>query len=707
MWCESGGIDDTLAADWRGVPARLAAVLQRGLTFAPADRWPSAAAFAQALWVRRRTSRRRAVVSVLVAVLLAATGKVWWPWVRGLILTPAPAIPDVSFGTCAPDDPGARLRMVAYDVLRNADGVSLARLIDDDGASPNTAKHVVSCKVEQVDGGLRVALKVGTQDREVSGRSDEFEWNLGQRIALEILQVVKPEAFLAPACKPRSVESYNAFMQGQEAFRRDDWSVAIERFEEALGRDPEYWLAQRWSRRPITVDLAHLLGHHAANLAKEDSLLIAAELAPTRQRRWALYAEATSKNLFGAVAPLQYGGDLTHRGPLDGIPLDRGVAVLREARQRDPKLASIHDQLMWALVRAGHRDSAHAALQALLANAQSARDVDPSVFALIWAMRFLPMDSVLPGLVGAGQGAQQQMAQRVRLALSFDLAPYQVVIGRQLVDAAEASVDERAHGRVAAALGLMAQGRPLAGIALLDSAVATGPPDGGILATQVAMWRVLAASLGIDGVPDKDVESARSTLTLLARDSVLGGRAAWALALDAARRGDTSAARTLIAGIPPRDSALRAIAAAVGVGVRLPAQALALTARWRGVREETWRGVDEESSHLSEPFARAILHLRRADWYDATNEPELAERERRWHENSDFAGWLQGPIQAAEVDWVTGAYVRAREGARRVAAGDGDACADLRRVIDTLWAQAEPGVSVLRDEARAKAQVCS
>jgi hypothetical protein len=383
------------------------------------------------------------------------------------------------------------------------------------------------------------------------------------------------------------------------------------------------------------------------------------------------------------------------------------VAVLREARQRDPKLASIHDQLMWALVRAGHRDSAHAALQALLANAQSARDVDPSVFALIWAMRFQPMDSVLPGLVGAGQGAQQQMAQRVRLALSFDLAPYQVVIGRQLVDAAEASVDERAHGRVAAALGLMAQGRPLAGIALLDSAVATGPPDGGILATQVAMWRVLAASLGIDGVPDKDVESARSTLTLLARDSVLGGRAAWALALDAARRGDTSAARTLIAGIPPRDSALRAIAAAVGVGVRLPAQALALTARWRGVREETWRGVDEESSHLSEPFARAILHLRRADWYDATNEPELAERERRWHENSDFAGWLQGPIQAAEVDWVTGAYVRAREGARRVAAGDGDACADLRRVIDTLWAQAEPGVSVLRDEARAKAQVCS
>jgi hypothetical protein len=39
--------------------------------------------------------------------------------------------------------------------------------------------------------------------------------------------------------------------------------------------------------------------------------------------------------------------------------------------------------------------------------------------------------------------------------------------------------------------------------------------------------------------------------------------------------------------------------------------------------------------------------------------------------------------------------------------GHRDACADLRRVVDTLWADAEAGVSVLRDEARAKAQVCS
>jgi hypothetical protein len=116
--------------------------------------------------------------------------------------------------------------------------------------------------------------------------------------------------------------------------------------------------------------------------------------------------------------------------------------------------------------------------------------------------------------------------------------------------------------------------------------------------------------------------------------------------------------------------------------------------------------VREESNRLGEPFARAILHLRRAEWFEATGEPDLAERERRWHENSDFEGWLQGPIQAAEVDWVAGAYVRVREGMRRLGAGDVAACADLRRVIDTLWTDVEPDVARLRDAGRAKASSC-
>jgi hypothetical protein len=164
---------------------------------------------------------------------------------------------------------------------------------------------------------------------------------------------------------------------------------------------------------------------------------------------------------------------------------------------------------------------------------------------------------------------------------------------------------------------------------------------------------VLVAPLGIVGAWDADAAAtARATLAAMMGDSAVGGRAAWTLALDAWHRGDSAAARAFAYRLSPRDTALRTILGAVDAGRHAPRQALDLTDRLRGVREE--------QNGLGEPFARAILHLRRAEWYDAIGERENAERELRWHENSDFSGWLQGSIQSAEVDWAAGAYVRAR-----------------------------------------------
>jgi tetratricopeptide (TPR) repeat protein len=435
-------------------------------------------------------------------------------------------------------------------------------------------------------------------------------------------------------------------------------------------------------------------------LPKADSLMIAAELAPTYEQRYALYERAVRKDPFGAIAPLQYGSDLFHRGPLAGLPLDSGVALLRLARERDRTLAEVHDQLMWALIRLGERDSAEAALRALVANARATRDVHPDVFRLVAAMRFGPEERVLPLLEDVGSAASEQVAQRVRLALAFDLAPYQAIIGGRLAAGAGVSFGMRTHGRIAMGLALLTLGRPDAGLSTLDSAVALGGHERLVPALQSAQWRVLAPALGIAGASDSDeaAAAARSVLERAMDDSAVGGRAAWTLALDAWHRGDTAAARALAGRIPTRDDALRVIVAAVDSGRRSPPRALALTAGLRG--------VNEEQDRLGDPFARAIMHLRRAEWYDAIGESENAERELRWHENSDFIGWLQGSIQSAEVDWVAGAYVRVREGMRRVDAGDRAACADLRRVVDTLWIDVEPGVESLRDAGRAKARVC-
>ena len=699
-------IDDPAAGDWSSVPRDLVPPLQRALQFTPTARWPDAVTF------RRALKARRGAPVLLWGSVVAAAGI---GAIVVALLWPRPVVADVVIGQfrgAAPILVG-QLRQVAFDVLGNVEGLTLAPLRDDVGQVPSAApgvKYEVSGVVERANGTIRVALQIGGQLREVVSAPGELkEWELGRRIALKILEVVKPEAFEAWAepCKPRSIEAFNAWWKGQVAFRRDDWDTAIRSFEEALARDPDYclaavrlWLAERWSRTPTTVDLADLLARHGGSLAKPDSLMIAAELAPTRERRYALYADAVARDRFGAVVPLQYGSDLFHRGSLDGIPLDSGVTLLRQAREREPRLASIHDQLMWALVRLGHRDSAAVALDALVRNAHDTarRDVDPSVFRLIWAMRFQPMDSVLPMLGGVGEGARGQVAERLRLGLSFDVAPYQVLVGQRLAGTPGVPADTRAHGLLASGVALIALGRPAAGLALLDSAAAMPTPHRALLSLQVAQWRVLAASLDIAGVPEADVAAARATLERFTRDSVVGGRASWALALDAWRQGDTSAARAHAERIPPRDSALRAIAKAVEVGGGEPGRALGLTDPWRGVREEGGR--------LGEPFARAILHLRRAEWLEAAGEHGRAERERRWHENSDFEGWLEGPIQAAEVDWVAGAYVRVREGMRRIATGDLAACADLRRVVDTLWTDVEPDVARLRDSAKTTASSC-
>ncbi|HXV90512.1 MAG TPA: serine/threonine-protein kinase, partial [Gemmatimonadales bacterium] len=515
-------IVDPAAGDWSGVPRDLVPPLQRALAFAPSARWADAATFRRALKARRGAPALlwgSAVAAVGIAAIAIA------------LLWPRPVVADVVIGQFRGTPPilVGQLRQVAYDVLGNAEGLTLAPLRDDVGQVPSAApggKYEVSGVVERANGTIHVALQVGGHLREVVSAPGELkEWELGRRIALAILEVVKPEAFEAWAepCKPRSVEAFNAWYNGQVAFRRDDWGTAIRSFEEALARDPDYclaavrlWLAERWSRTPTTVDLADLLARHGGSLAKPDSLMIAAELAQTREGRYALYADAVARDRFGAVVPLQYGSDLFHRGPLDGIPLDSGVTLLRQAREREPRLASIHDQLVWALIRLGEQDSARAALDVLVANAwdSAGRDVDPGVFRLVWAMRFWPMDSVLPLLRGVGQGAGAQVAERLRLGLSFDVASYQVLLGAELAGRPDASVDVRAHGRIAAGVALMALGRTAAGLAQLDSAAAMATPYRDLLALQAAQWRVLAGSLGIAGASDTGRAAADARATL-------------------------------------------------------------------------------------------------------------------------------------------------------------------------------------------------
>ncbi len=692
-------IEGRAAAEWRGVPRPLVSVLRRALAPAPADRWPSAQAFRRAL----RRPRARTWVPWTVAAVGGALAAllIWCPWCP----SPALPIPDVAIvpfaeGRGQTPGLGADLTEVVKAVLRPmGQRLTLVDVRPPAGdaapAGAPRARAVVDGEVAREDSTTVLHLRIRDETGRVIGQrrvaGGEDRWAFGERIALAIVEIVRPGTVPQTGCRPSAVAALNAWLDGEDAFRRDDWRTAEVQFQHAVAADPDFctaqfrlWLVQRWRRGRITVDLRHLLDAHGDRLPLLDRTLLAAELAPSREARRATYETALGEDPFSALAPLQYGAELMHRGPLDGIPLDSGVVLLTEATRRDPWLAPAHDQLVWALVRLGRETAARSALDALrrYAARPDTRQIDPAALALAVTARFAP-ESLETRLGAGGAGTPEAIRPLIRMGLSFDVAPAQGALGGMLVAQTGAPPQVRAHGFVARGLALLALGAPRAGMADLDSAASFDAE----LALQAAQWRVLAGVLGVPGVAQSDVDAARSRLQGLASDPRLGVRARWALTV--ATAGDAGSPTAAVREAGP---ALATISVAVAEGRADPAAALR--------RSASLRGVAEEQNRLGDAFARSVLHLARARWLDRTGETVAAEHERRWHENSDFEGWLEGAIQAAEVDWVVGSYVRWREGVRRVRAGDVTACGDARRILE-LWAEAEPAVLALADSGRA------
>ena len=706
IWRASNPVEDPVAGNWVGVPRPLRVALQRALAYMPEDRWPDAASFRQALSGRG--------------------GSRWGPWVGGaaaagliayLLWPPQPppplppAIPDlaiVPFRSAEISDPrlGVDLARMVHEIVHNFERVSVAPM-GRDTVVPSAA-HVVR-GVAALEGDT-VVVQVSVRDsleRELwqdrvfgpSGTVSE-RWSVAQRTALGIIHAARPEIRELPGeCEPKVVEALEAWLDGEDAFARDDWAGAETYFETAMVLDAEFCipvfhllLARRWNRKPITPDLRRALEQYRDRLPLGEQRLLDAELERNPEERRRKYAQAVRADPFSGYAALQFGSDLFHRGALGGIPLDSAATLLREAIARNASLSPAHDQLVWTLVRLGRRAAAESALAALVHNVShpAERVVPAGLFHLVYLARFAPESAA--ALLGGGGGAPSgEVFKYVRWGLGFDLAPVQALIGHALTSADD--VPLRARGYVARGLARLARGQPLAGLADLDTAGALDPA----FALQAAQWRALAPHLGIPGVPDSAVLSGRRRLGALA-PPFASGRSAWTLGVVAGLAGDAAALQRHVARLAPGDSALRVLLRGLQVARAGPRDGLQET--------ERLRGAAEEQNRLGDPFARAILHLQRAGWFAAVGDTAAAERELRWHENADFEHWLQGEIQSAEVDWVAGAYVRVREGMRRIGSGDLTACADLRRVVDTLWISAEPGVDPLKHAGQATARGC-
>jgi hypothetical protein len=403
-------------------------------------------------------------------------------------------------------------------------------------------------------------------------------------------------------------------------------------------------------------------------------------------------------------AALLYADELVHRGPLAGIPLDSGLAVMDDAARRE-RFSTALEHAVVGYARVGDRARADRAL-ALLETAGATSGEEAArrrrLIAFVRSQRFTPRRAALQLRyirLTADSLTREGLARYVRLGNLFDIPEGQLGFGRMLADRG-ATAAVRASGHEAQGLALLLLGRPGAALLQIDSAAALfGTPEAELARWE---WRALGPALGLP-VADPAVRAdAVRRLERIAGGS-LGARAAWTLATAAQTRGDTAAVarwrRELERADGPVATPLAALAAAADEAARGRLDsALARTAPLLR---------SDGSGLVRDPFARAILYLRRGDWQLAAGDSTAAERSWLWTDAWDVEGWPQGTAQAGEVDGALAAVARLRRAGLSLAkrGRNGEACRLVARVRQ-LWSGAEPMLAPLRAVADSHQKVC-
>jgi tetratricopeptide (TPR) repeat protein len=500
-----------------------------------------------------------------------------------------------------------------------------------------------------------------------------------------------------------SSRAVTEFLFGEDAAERDAWLTAERHYLNAIALDSTFVLAawrlanaRRWmplrSEAPLPPGFLELYRAHGSGLGPVDRLLIEAQFAPAGSQRFAVYQEALRRAPRDAYPALFYGDELFHRGPLAGRARDDAIRMLQHAVELDSSLAPAHDHLAWALIRSGRRAEARRSLDALSRVAGSPEESEiylPALLEIAFAMRFTP-DAAAEQQSALGSPAVLALAARG--ALSFDMPEVQVALGAQLARLAHASPAMHGSGEVSQGVALMATGRPLAALPHFDRA-ARLLRDRDEARLQAAEWRVVSSAMGLPGIPPGELQRGRSELALLADDSTLGHRAAWAMALAALRRGDTATAAPWVSRVmAQRDSTdplvihlrtmQRALAGQIGDALDLSLPALAY----------------DSAGGAGDPFFRAVLHLQRGEWHAALGQPKAADAAWLWYENLDAVGWPSAVAQACEVDWALGTYARWRRAWLADSTGAHQEACRVMAPVGELWANAEPAYEPLLKE---------
>jgi len=712
-------VPDGAPVDWSGVPRRIRRVLKRALAWNPEDRWPDATSFRRALWRTRRAATGALITVVAAAALLAGGVTARVVGVRELPIMDVALLPfavngaDPKLGDMLPRLVAATLTLDVAPVNQalNLDSAALAdtqRLFDR-----LHAKVLVGGRVDTVGASLSVQLDIRKPDGSHLGTPvviDGPTEGAGCRLATDIVYVVAPtrmgESDCSSVLSGRSAEAVAAWLAGERAFGQQQWDTAAAYFERAVEIDPNYglakwrlWNARNWLREPQTVNLDTLYRREAARLPEVDRMLLDAMRTTLGPVRYSKFRETLHRYPYHAYAWLLYGDDLLNRGPLIGIPTDSAASILTKAAETDSSLSPAYQQLAWALIKLGRRDTADRAITHLQEVAGPGAAVDPKFFRLAYYLRFAPDTAAAAAGQFLGGGTWDSTAhfflnRALRWGLAFEIPQGQLQIADQMLGIRGAPAEARAKMFTARGMALVSLGRIRDALAAFDSVAAlTGDDQSALLDAQ---WPVMLADLGMGGVDSTNIEDARQRLGAFAstsRDNTVRTRAAWTLAVDAIVRNDEPGFRNWRARL---DSSRWDGAGRLQNFADEWHLAETSDARSAASRSRLWMGTIAQS--VPDLFFRTAVHLERGKWLAAHSDPD-AWQSWVWYQHSDVVNWLDGPPQAGEVDWAFGTlaqYLLGQEAKRR--GRYVEACRSLRTVADR-WSDADAPLRSLGSQA--------
>ena len=714
-------LDTPAKANWRGVPEPLTRVLKRALAVNPAERWPTMRGMQLAL-VAASHRRRRQLVAAGAVIAVALLAKVGW----SAVFPPAPpadhrnlAILPFTTEGMEDDSLGVKMAAITYVNLLGYPSVTLVtpnrpeswreEHPNDDEAAARRAldvDRVISGIIERSGEGLQLRLLLTDSTGSRQLRTLQFAGTDAEPRALvdSAAFIIATSLGRRPGTDIRNLAPHNwdavrLFVQGEEFFDKDAWHYAAERYEQAIAADSTFALA-RWRllvaklwARDYSWEVADSLAACCADqLPTMEAGLVRAMGDTNLPRRFKAF-DSLKTHLSGAGSlTLMLASDFFHRGPLLGRGLPTSLAMFEDAIKASPGGTPVeaYDHLVWGKARLGEREAAGMWLRARIALGTHV-DGEPPIpdfLQLAYDLRWVHWRARLKLWLFErfeSDATIAQLAQFFRFSAAFDLPEGQDAVGK--VIASRLLTKDRASGLEAQALAQFTWGRVPQGLALIDSAaVLFNEPEAEL---QRHQWRLLLPVLGAGRASEEEEAAARSWLETHADREPFMARAQWTLALDAMQRGDTvSASRWTgaLATTGASDAAaarLAQLASARRGGEQDPRHSLAAT--------ETLLDFDSPAPG-QDIFSRSVLHLSRAQWYEATGDVAGAEREILWYENSDAYRFLVLEAQKMEVDAVASVPARVTRARLLLDAGQAEpACRMLTRV-QQLWRNADGSV---------------